>query len=455
MQPDRSVQPIECAVVGAGWAGLAAAIGLVHAGRQVMLLDAAPQAGGRARSLNLQANGTTLALDNGQHLLIGGYCATLALLRRIDLQPDTVLRRFALQLHSVQGLHVDAGRWPGRAGLAWGLLRARGLSAGQRLAAARLLATLPSDTDRHWPRGLTVSQWLKDRGQPEALIERLWRPVCVGALNTALHEACARTFARVLRDTFRAAPDAFDMLLARGCLGAVLPDPALAWLRARGAAVHLRRPVRALERTTDQGWTLQTDQGPVAAHQVVLALPPRAALRLIDPLVQVGALPAPSDFQEEPIATVWLAWHDSLSLPDTLLLHDDMQAGAPGQWLFNRPDATGSAWQTVAGVVVSAAGHTLPDPQTLADQVNAQVSTQLAVPPAPFARTIVERQATQRCTPNRPRIDRAPLRRLCPGLELAGDWMWPDYPSTIESAVRSGNAAAQALLGQSLPRPAG
>ena len=442
-------------MVGAGWAGLAAAIGLVHAGRQVMLLDAAPQAGGRARSLNLQANGTTLALDNGQHLLIGGYSATLALLRRIDLQPYTVLRRFALQLHSVRGLHVDAGRWPGRAGLAWGLLRARGLSAGQRLAAACLLATLPSDTDRHWPRGLTVSQWLKDRGQPEALIERLWRPVCVGALNTALHEACARTFARVLRDTFRAAPDAFDMLLARGCLGAVLPDPALAWLRARGAAVHLRRPVRALERTTDQGWTLQTDQGPVAAHQVVLALPPRAALRLIDPLVPVGSLPAPSDFQEEPIATVWLAWHDSLSLPDTLLLHDDMQAAAPGQWLFNRPDATGSAWQTVAGVVVSAAGHALPDPQTLADQVNAQVSTQLAVPPAPFARTIVERQATQRCTPNRPRIDRAPLRRLCPGLELAGDWMWPDYPSTIESAVRSGNAAAQALLGQSLPRPAG
>ena len=442
-------------MVGAGWAGLAAAIGLVHAGRQVMLLDAAPQAGGRARSLNLQANGTTLALDNGQHLLIGGYSATLALLRRIDLQPYTVLRRFALQLHSVRGLHVDAGRWPGRAGLAWGLLRARGLSAGQRLAAACLLATLPSDTDRHWPRGLTVSQWLKDRGQPEALIERLWRPVCVGALNTALHEACARTFARVLRDTFRAAPDAFDMLLARGCLGAVLPDPALAWLRARGAAVHLRRPVRALERTTDQGWTLQTDQGPVAAHQVVLALPPRAALRLIDPLVPVGSLPASSDFQEEAIATVWLAWHDSLSLPDTLLLHDDMQAGAPGQWLFNRPDATGSAWQTVAGVVVSAAGHALPDPQTLADQVNAQVSTQLAIPTAPFARTIIERQATQRCTPNRPRIDRAPLRRLCPGLELAGDWMWPDYPSTIESAVRSGNAAAQALLGQSLPRPAG
>ena len=442
-------------MVGAGWAGLAAAIGLVHAGRQVMLLDAAPQAGGRARSLNLQANGTTLALDNGQHLLIGGYSATLALLRRIDLQPDTVLRRFALQLHSVQGLHVDAGRWPGRAGLAWGLLRARGLSAGQRLAAARLLATLPPDTDRHWPRGLTVSQWLKDRGQPEALIERLWRPVCVGALNTALHEACARTFARVLRDTFRAAPDAFDMLLARGCLGAVLPDPALAWLRARGAAVHLRRPVRALERTTDQGWTLQTDQGPVAAHQVVLAMPPRAALRLIDPLVPVGSLPAQSDFQEEPIATVWLAWHDRLSLPDTLLLHDDMQAGAPGQWLFNRTDATGSAWQTVAGVVVSAAGHTLPDPQTLADQVNAQVSTQLAVPPAPFARAIVERQATQRCTPNRLRIDREPLRRLCPGLELAGDWMWPDYPSTIESAVRSGDAAAQALLGQSSPFPAG
>ncbi len=451
MAPEGPAQAIDCAVVGAGWAGLAAAIDLVHAGRRVMLLDAAPQAGGRARSLSLQTGAAPLALDNGQHLLIGGYRETLALLSRIDLDPDTVLHRFPLQLRSVQGLSVDAGRWPGRAGLAWGLLRARGLSVGQRLAAGRLLATLPPDTDRHWPQGMTVAQWLTDRGQPEALIRRLWSPVCVGALNTALHEACARTFARVLRDTFRAAPDAFDMLLARRGLSTVLPEPALAWLHSRGAEVHLRCPVRALARNPEHGWTIRTDKGLVATDQVVLALPPRAALRMLEPLVPGGTLPAHSDFEEEPIATVWLAWRDTLGLPDTVLLHDDMLAAAPGQWLFSRPDASGSHWHTVAGVVVSAAGHTLPDPQTLAQQVKNQVSAQLAVPPAPFARAIIERQATQRCTPQRPRIDRAQLRRLCPGLELAGDWMWPDYPSTLESAVRSGVAAAQELIARASP----
>lgn len=411
-----------------------------------MLIDAAPHAGGRARSLALPTDFEPLHLDNGQHLLIGGYTATLALIKRIGLRPDDVLRRFALRLQSVDGLHLDAGRWPGRAGLAWGLLRAKGLSVGQRLAAARLLGTLPADTDRHWPRGQTVLTWLQRCHQPAALIERLWHPVCVGALNTAPHAACARTFARVLRDTFRAVPDASDMMLARGQLGATLPDPAVDWLQRHGAVIRYRRAVRALQRDTPDGWSLRTDQGPVQARQLVLALPPRAALRLLESLLPPGTLPPSSAFVEEPIATVWLAWSTALRLPDSLLLREAMQAGAPGQWLFSRPDAAGPHWKTVAGVVISAAGEPLVAPQLLADQVNAQVSAQLGVPRAAFARAVVERQATLRCTPERARIDQTTLRQHCPGLELAGDWMWADYPSTLEAAIRSGDAAAAALL---------
>jgi squalene-associated FAD-dependent desaturase len=444
-RPAESVESIDCLVAGGGWAGLAAAVELTHAGRHVTLIDAAPQFGGRARSLTLKHDGHVLQVDNGQHLLIGAYTATLALLQRIGIDSDERLARRALRLQSVDGLYLDAGALPGRAGLALGLMRARGLSLGERFAAARLLALLAPDTSQHWPQGLTVAQWLAMRGQPQALIDRLWAPVCVGTLNTNLQQACARTFARVLRDTFRAAPDAFDMLMARTALGAVLPEPAADWLVQNGASLRLTCALRAIGRSAEGRWQLQTDRGTYNARALVLAMPPRHSLRLLRGHLPEALLPQPEYFEPEPIGTVWLGWRESLELPDAMMLREDPGAQHPGQWLFNRRDAANEALRTVAGVVVSAGGQTMAAPADLSDQVVAQIGAQLNLPTPAFARAVIERQATYRCTPQRPIIDIDAVSRHIPDLALAGDWVWSSYPSTLESAVRSGVDAGHRL----------
>lgn len=428
-------------MIGGGWAGISAAVGLVEAGRQVILLEAAPQLGGRARALTLAMDGVPMPLDNGQHLLIGAYRATFELLQRIGVSPGQVLSREPLSLQSVDGLALQAAALPGALGLGIGLVRARGLSWRHRWAMARFIAGLPPDRDTHWPAGMTVAHWLSHAGQPADLIERLWRPLCVGALNTPMDQACARAFARVLRDTFNADSGGSDMVLPRGSLGEVLPTPAHQWLTRHGARIHLRATCRSLIRQGDQGWTVVTDADPVSCQEVVLAVSPLQAARLLEGLAPADRLGPLQACEFEPIATAWLAWRERLALPRALLLQEDWDRHQPGQWLFDRSGDARGPFQSAAGVVISAAGQTLPLPTELLEQVGQQLGAQFGVPPPDAGRVVIERRATLRCTPGRIRFDTHSLADCCPGLALAGDWVWHAYPSTLESAVRSGDAA--------------
>lgn len=450
MTPAGSATALDAIVVGAGWAGLTAAVGLLEQGARVALIDAAPEPGGRARTQRLTLGTTPVQLDNGQHLLVGAYRSTLALLQRIGVDPDAVLVRAPLDLRSVDGLAMQARPWPGRLALAGALLTARGLPVSHRLAMAWLLGTLPPDRPSHWPVGLNVLAWLHSRAQPPELIARLWAPLCTGTLNTAMEQACARTFARVLRDTLAGPREASDTLLARRTLGEVLPRPAVAWLAARGASIHLRSPCRRLDRLGDGRWQIELDHGPVQASQIVLAVPPARCAALLDGHADASVIHAMRSLPCEPIATVWLGWRERLALPDALLLRDDPAGKERGQWLFDRSTSAAGDLRSLAGVVISAAGQPLGEAGALAAPVARQVCRQLSLPPPAAARAVVDRHATVRCIPDRPRIAPDAVLAACPGVALAGDWIWHDYPSTLEGAVRSGDAAA-ALLGQGGP----
>ena len=451
MSPDLE-NAFDTAVIGAGWAGLAACVGLVEAGHRVLLLDAAPQAGGRARTLLIEMGETHLRLDNGQHLLMGAYGSVLSLLNRIGIDTQTHLHRERLNLSSVDGLKLQAGRLPGQLSLVSALLTAQGLPWSARLSMARMLMQLPADHNSSWPQGLTVSAWLRQMQQPAGLVDAIWRPLCVGALNTEPDQACARSFARVLRDSLLSGARASDMILPVATLGELLPEPTLAWLQARGARVQLRTPCRALHRDGHPGgWTVMTDRSRIHARHIVLAVSPHNAARLLKPHVDEQTLSQLNAFEYEPIATVWLAWRERLALPKAILLRDEIAAGHPGQWLFDRSHAATDQLNTAAGVVVSAAGQALPSPSTLTEQVIDQLRVQMALPRPHAARSIIERQATVRCTPDRPRFETDALAESCPGLALAGDWVWHHYPSTLESAVRSGDAAADWITRQAVP----
>jgi squalene-associated FAD-dependent desaturase len=448
-----AVAPFDALVIGAGWAGLAAAIGLVEAGRRVALIEAGPQAGGRARSLALELAGEQVEVDNGQHLLIGAYRATLALLRRIGTDPDTVLARSRLRLAAPDGFRLSAAPLPAPLNLAVGLAIARGFPWGERIAMARAMGGLAHRGPDAVAEGTTVSQWLAAQRQPAPLVDRIWGPLCLGALNTPPERACGRAFAQVLADALLARASDADFLLPRTTLGDVLPRPALDWLHAHGAAVRLRTACRSLERGLDGRWRAATDAGAFEAPAVVLAVPPPQVVRLLSTTVPATRLAPLEAFEHEPIATVWLAWRERIGLPAATMLRERAARGEHGQWLFGRTAPAGGAVASLAGVVVSAAGRLTERPSALAEAIAVQVAGQLGLPRAADARAIVERRATIRCSPHRPRIDTDALADAAPGIALAGDWIWHRYPATIESAVRSGDAAARFTITGVAPRP--
>ena len=188
-----------------------------------------------------------------------------------------------------------------------------------------------------------VQRWLQALRQPDRLCARIWRPLCLGALNTPMDQACARTFARVLRDSFRGHPSDSDFLLTRGPLDGVLPEPAARWLQAHGVKVRCGVTARALERADPGGWRVRLDAGDsLRATQVLLATPALQTARLLRSLALTEStqsiVHSISDIRHTPIATVWIGWKSPLTLPAMIALQDS--ADAPGQWLFDRTDAT-------------------------------------------------------------------------------------------------------------------
>lgn len=425
-------------MVGAGWSGLAAAVALAEAGLRVTLFESAPQAGGRARTTELETPFGRLALDNGQHLIVGAYRRTLALAERLGTAPR--LHRHPMHLASSSGLSLRAARLPAPLHLGWGLLRARGLAWRERAALLRLMGGLRG---AGWTtlEAETVEAMLARYRQPARLVERLWAPLCLGALNTLPTHACARTFAAVLRDTLGAEADACDFIAPDAPLGALLPEPALDRLSRLGAAVRLRTTIREL-RASPSGWRVGGDG---EAHgALLLALPPWSAARLLAPLgLDVAPLRA---FEPEPIATAWALWPagGAPRLPRWLMLDEEPARRHFGQWSFDR-GVIGSA--RVAGVVVSAASRIADEAsEAVAEGIADQLQQAFGGPRAAAVRVVTERRATFRCTPARPRLTCDHYAGRAPGLWLAGDWLWPDYPATLEAAVRSGEQAACAIV---------
>jgi hydroxysqualene dehydroxylase len=192
--------------------------------------------------------------------------------------------------------------------------------------------------------------------------------------------------------------------------------------------------------------------GAAEVDRVVVAVPPANVARLFDDRIPAELGAALARMHHESIATAWLAWRGPQPLPRSVMLVERTARAEHGQWLFDRGLHRGTQDLQIAGVVVSASGRRAGiDPQALADAIARQVSAQLHCPAPAHARAIVDKRATTSCTPDRPRIDVDALAASHPGIALAGDYVFHDYPATLESAVRSGIAAARSLLG---PAPA-
>jgi squalene-associated FAD-dependent desaturase len=413
------------AVIGAGWAGLACAVEATRLGHAVTLFEAAHMPGGRARRVD---NMHGLALDNGQHILIGAYTATLKLMRDVGVDVDSALLRMPLSLRFADGGGLKLPRLPAPLDLLAGIFTARGwtwrdkssllrTAIGWRLASFRCAA---STTVADLCTGLTPR-----------VMQELIEPLCVSALNTPVAQSSGEVFLRVLKDALFSGSGGADLLLPRADLGALLPDAAIRWLAQHGAVTRIGARVRAITPEAGQ-WRVDDE----VFDQVVLACAPWDAARLVRASgLQADAWCETTEaLRFEAIATIYVRGASPLAEP--MLALRSNPATAPAQFAFDRGQLTGL--QGVLAMVVSA--NETPR-EVLEEQVVAQAAAQLGQTNLQLVQTVIEKRATFACTPALSR----PASAIAPGLQACGDYIEGPYPATLEGAVLSGLAAANAL----------
>ncbi|MDE2429495.1 MAG: hydroxysqualene dehydroxylase HpnE [Burkholderiales bacterium] len=434
------------AVIGAGWAGCAAAVHLCQQAQEVYLIEASRTAGGRARQVHLHGK----QLDNGQHILLGAYSETLRILQQVGIRRSDVLHNLPLQMiypENEPGMHFIAPRFPAPLHVLLALWRAKGLSKEDKLALARFSTTARWMTWR-LDQDCSVAELLQRFGQTEKLCRLMWVPLCIAALNTPPERASAQVFLNVLRDSLGANRAASDMLIPKVDLSSLFPRHAITYLEQAGGQAQFAAPVRALYQHADQTWHCQTAQEHIAAQSfdaVIIATDYTNADRLLKSLPQGASTLPPMTF--EPITTCYLQYDATLRLPLAMAALIDQPAQQKwGQYVFDRGQLNADQAGLIAVVVSASQAASELSHAILAEQIARQIAgsfgdSRLATPM--WHKIITEKRATFSCSPS---LQRPQNATGIPGLFLAGDYTAGDYPATLEGAVRSGLAAARAVL---------
>jgi squalene-associated FAD-dependent desaturase len=408
-------------VIGAGLAGLAAAVRLTQAGAKVAVHEAAGQAGGRCRSYHDPAVG--MMIDNGNHLILSGNHATLDYLRTIGAEHLLIGPAAAefpfVDLASKERwtLRPNAGRLP------WWIFSANrripGTCAIDYLGIVRLIAASSAA-----PIGAVMNC-------SGTLYDRLWRPFLLAALNTEPREAAAGLAAAVIRATLLKGGRACRPLIARDGLSGALVDPALRFLAARGAAIHFGHRLRALAFEGRRAEALDFGDEAIElapADAVVLAVPPPVAAAL------VPGLATPTEFRSI------LNAHFRLTPPAKLAPITGVLNGTV-EWIFSFPERI--------SITVSGADRLLEVPrETLARDLWREVAAVTGIAEAlPPWQIVRERRATFAALPAE-NAKRPAAVTAWENLVLAGDWTATGLPATIEGAIRSGDRAAMLVSGR-------
>lgn len=406
-------------VIGAGLAGLSAAVALTQAGYRVTLSEAARQAGGRCRSYRDPQIGLTI--DNGNHLVLSGnqavraYLATIGASDRLAGPEEARFPFMDVASGARWLLHPNAGPIP------WWLFSKRrrvpGTAPLDYLALARLMGASADQT---------IGQVLRPKG---ALWERLLDSFLVSALNTPAQDGSAVLAGAIVRETLAKGGAACRPMIAEPTLAAAFVDPALAWLEARGASIRLGRRLRGFEMVDGRVAALDFADGREAIageEPVVLAVPAWVAADLIPGLVV-------PDRHHAIVNAHFLHPAPAGAAPITGVI------GGTAEWVFAFPDR-------LSTTVSAADALAEEDREVVARKLWADVAKVHDLPAElPRWQIVTEKRATFSATPEQEKR-RPGCRSSHDNLFLAGDWTRTGLPATIEGAIRSGRTAAAAVV---------
>lgn len=423
-------------VVGAGIAGIAAAIRLASAGQRTLLLESRKKLGGRATTHTDQSTGE--AIDNCQHIAMGCCTNYLDLLDRLGVAADLDWHRTVTWL--TEGLPPSTMRdaplpVPGQYGL-W-LARANFLSLTERARLAlAMLAALRADRDKH--RDHTFAQWLDAHKQSVRAVERFWTPVMVSAANVTPDRLCAAVGLHVLQEGFLAARRSAHIGVPRVPLEQ-LYRTAPSILEAKGSAV---RTGASVTRIDERSATLATGEV-IHAQRIICALPAERAIKAIDPTITASddRFRWIERVEHSPIVGVHLRFDRPVLTTANAVL-----VGRETHWLFNKGHNGAHIHAVKSGAVE---WLPLTEPQII-EKVLADIHA--CIPESHgaellWSRAIKEKRATFVPSIDAERDRPASLSPNHQGIILAGDYTDTGWPSTMEGATRSGYTAAAIAMG--------
>jgi squalene-associated FAD-dependent desaturase len=440
------------AIIGGGFAGLAAGVELAARGQRVTVLESRPRLGGRAYSFEDETTGETV--DNGQHAMMGCYRHTLAFLERIGATQNLARQRnlYVELVHPRRGLGVIAGvPLPSPLHAVAGILRYRLLSRGERAGALcaglRLMGMRRRQDERL--RDWTVERVLGALGQSANARQSFWYPIAIATLNESPERAAAAPFAEVLARAFFGSRADSQFVLPRVGLSELYTGGARRFIEAHGGRVLLKAAVTDLVLADDRVAGLMLRDGTrIDVDGCISTVPPKALVALLPDLLRAhGRLHRLGELEVSPIVSVHV-WFDRHVLAGQFVGLLDTTT----QWVFNRTQLTasgnGNGRQCLSAVI--SAGRDVIEWETsrVVDTVVADLRALIpAARAARVLRTVVvkEKQASISPTPAAERV-RPRAETAARNFFLAGDWTQTGLPPTIESAVISGQRAAAMVV---------
>lgn len=454
--PDGVPGRADVVVIGAGFAGLSAAVRIAAAGRSVVVVEQAPRLGGRATSFTDRESGERV--DNGQHAIFGCYRETYRFLNEIGAAAQVPLqRRFTLTMAdgNARSATLVCPDWPAPWHLLAGLLRWPAIGLSDRAGALKLFRVLlqvrrsgPRAVADQVPSDQTVQDWLTSQGQSAALCEWLWNPLAIAALNQLPASAAARPFVRVLAELFAPDPSAAAIGLPAVPLEDLIGPPSVDFLRGRGGSVVLKSTGTIEFDSAGAIRGVWAGDRLIETSAVVSSVPWHAIDRIFrngPPAAMAETVRRALALPSSPIVTVNL-WFDG-PISEAAAVPFVGLVGSPMHWVFYKSAIFGGGAEHVA-VVASGADQLLRQDNdalsALATTHMAQALPQLRGRRVRRSVVVREPRATFSLAPGLPARPQTgtPVR----GLFLAGDWTDTGLPGTIEGAVQSGHAAADRVL---------